>query len=133
MEPKRVEWQPVTPRVRLGDHAARVAGRAAERMNALFGLGETSKAAVSLVRGSAEECARHLLRYLRHHGFVERGSVTESQSAPEEEVTSQRAERQPQQRASKTASIPVRARRRPHLLNGRPLATRGPFELGVDI
>ena len=133
MEPNRVEWQPVTPRVRLGDHAARVAGRAVERMNALFGLGETSKAAASLVRGSAEECARHLLRYLRHHGFVERGSVAESQSASEGAVASQRAERQPQQRASKTASIPVRAQRRPHLLNGRPLATRGPFELGVDI
>ncbi len=133
MEPKRVEWQPVTPRVRLGDHAARVAGRAAERMNALFGLGETSKATASLVRGSAEECARHLLRYLRHHGFVEPASVAESQRAPKEEVASQRAERQPPQRASETASIPVRVRRRPHLLNGRPLATRGPFELGVDI
>ena len=133
MEPSRVEWQPVTPRVRLGDHAARVAGRAVERMNALFGLGDTSKAAASLVRGSAEECARHLLRYLRHHGFVERATVAESQSAPEEVVASQRAERQPQPSASKTASIPVRARRRPHLLNGRPLATRGPFELGVDI
>ncbi len=133
MEPKRVEWQPVTPRVRLGDHAARVAGRAAERMNALFGLGETSKVAVSLVRGSAEECARHLLRYLRHHGFVEPANVAESQSAPKEVVASQRAERQPPQRASETASIPVRVRRRPHLLNGRPLATRGPFELGVDI
>jgi hypothetical protein len=102
-------------------------------MNALFGLGETSKAAASLVRGSAEECARHLLRYLRHHGFVERATVAESQSAPEEVVASQRAERQPQQSASETGSIPVRAQRRPHLLNGRPLATRGPFELGVDI
>ena len=133
MEPNRFEWQPVTPRVRLGDHAARVAGRAVERMNALFGLGETSKAAASLVRGSAEECARHLLRYLRHHGFVERGSVAESQSASEGVVASQRVERQPQQSASETVSIPVRARRRPHLLNGRPLSTRGPFELGVDI
>ncbi len=133
MQPNRVEWQPVTPRVRLGDHAARVAGRAAERMNALLGLGETSKAAASLVRGSAEECARHLLRYLRHHGFVEPGSAAESQSAPEEVVTSQRAERQPRQRASETGSIPVRAQRRPHLLKGRSLATRGPFELGVDI
>ncbi len=133
MEPNRVEWQPVTPRVRLGDHASRVAGGAVARMNALFGLGETSKAAASLVRGSAEECARHLLRYLSHHGFVERGAVSESQSASERVVASQRAEHQPQQHASQTASIPVRARRRPHLLKGRPLATRGPFEIGVDI
>ncbi len=102
-------------------------------MNALLGVGETSEQAASLVRGSAEECARHLLRYLHHHGFVERGTVAPSQSASEGLAASQRAERQPQQSASETALIPVRARRRPRLLNDRPLATRGPFELGVDI
>jgi electron transfer flavoprotein alpha/beta subunit len=132
-QPKRVEWQSATPRVRLGDHAARVAGSAVERMNALFGLGETAEKAASLVRGSAEECARHLLRYLSHHGFVERGAVSESQGASEGVAASQRAERQPLQSAPETASVPVRLRRRPHLLKDRPLATRGPFEIGIDL
>ena len=35
-EPNSVGWEPATPRVRLGDHASRVAGLAVERMNALF-------------------------------------------------------------------------------------------------
>ena len=132
-QPNRIEWQSATPRVRLGDHASRVAGCAVERMNALFGVGKASENTASLVRGSAEECARHLLRYLGHHGFVERGTVAEAQSASEGAVASRPAERQPQRSAAGTASIPVRARRRPHLLNGLPLATRGPFEVGVDI
>jgi len=131
-EPKRLAWQPAAPRVRLGDHATRVAGRAVERMNALFGMGPTAESTASLVDGSAEECARHLLRYLSHHGFVERGSIGVSERAPEGAVTSRSAEREPPQSAADTGSIPARARRRPHLVNGRPLATRGPFELEVD-
>ena len=131
-EPSRVEWQSATPRVRLGDHASRVSGRAAERMNALLGVGGASEKTASLVRGSAEECARHLLRYLSHHGFVERATVADSQRASDGAVASRPAERQPSQTASETASIPARVQRRPHLLKGRPLASRGPFELGVD-
>lgn len=131
-EPSRVEWQSATPRVRLGDHASRVSGRAAERMNALLGVGGASEKTASLVRGSAEECARHLLRYLSHHGFVERATVADSQRASDGAVASRPAERQPPQSASETASVPARVQRRPHLLKGRPLASRGPFELGVD-
>jgi hypothetical protein len=131
-EPVRLAWQPAAPRVRLGDHATRVSGRAVERMNALFGVGPTSESTPSLVVGSAEECARHLLRYLSHHGFVERGSIGGSERAAEGAVTSRSAERQPPRSAAEPGQIPTRARRRPHLVNGRPLATRGPFELGVD-
>jgi len=131
-EPMRLAWQPAAPRVRLGDHATRVSGRAVERMNALFGLSPTSQSTPSLVVGSAEECARHLLRYLSHHGFVERGSIGVSERAPEGAVISRSAERQPPRSAAEPGQIPARARRRPHLVNGRPLATRGPFELEVD-
>jgi hypothetical protein len=131
-DPKRLAWQPAVLRVRLGDHATRVSGRAVERMNALFGLSPTSESTPSLVVGSAEECARHLLRYLSHHGFVERGSIGGSERAAEGAVTSRSAERQPPRSAAEPGQIPTRARRRPHLVNGRPLATRGPFELGVD-
>ena len=131
-EPSRVEWQSATPRVRLGDHASRVSGRAAERMNALLGVGGASEKTASLVRGSAEECARHLLRYLSHHGFVERATVADLQRVSDGAVASRPAEGQPPQSASETPPIPARVQRRPHLLKGRPLASRGPFELGVD-
>ena len=132
-EQNRVEWEPATPRVRLGDHAARVAGSAVERMNALFGVGEIAEHTASLVRGSAEECARHLLRYLSHHGFVERGSGVEWESTSDEAARSQLTPQRFQQGAAGDVSIPIRLRRRPRALNQRPLATRGPFEIGVDI
>ena len=152
-EPGQLGWEPVTPRVRLGDCALRVAGRAVERMNALFGVGETSGSSARLVRGSAEECARHLLRYLSHHGFVERGLGSEPQGASERNSAAQPAERQfdsqqsaaeraiaaqlaeprPERSATGAASTPLRVRRRPHPLDHRPPETRGPFEIGVDI
>ena len=132
-EQSRVEWEPATPRVRLGDHAARVAGSAVERMNALFGVGEIAENTASLVRGSAEECARHLLRYLSHHGFVERGPGVEWESASGEAASPQPTPQRLQQGAAGGASIPIRLRRRPRALSQRPLATRGPFEIGVDI
>jgi electron transfer flavoprotein alpha/beta subunit len=132
-EQSRVEWEPATPRVRIGDHAARVAGSAVERMNALFGVGETAENAVSLVRGSAEECARHLLRYLSHHGFVERGSGVEWEGASAEAARPQPTPQRLQQGAAGDASIPIRLRRRPRALRERLLATRGPYEVGVDI
>jgi electron transfer flavoprotein alpha/beta subunit len=127
------EWEPATPRVRLGDHASRVAGPAVERMNALFGVGEVAESATSLVRGSAEECARHLLRYLSHHAFVERESDGEERGVPARPLISQPDERKSQSAVVGTASIPMRVQRRPRPLNDRPLAIRGPFEIGVDL
>jgi electron transfer flavoprotein alpha/beta subunit len=128
-----IGWKLATPRVRLGDHASRVSGRAAERMNTLFGLGETAENDVSLVRGSADECARHLLRYLSHHGFIERGLGGAQERAPEGVATSSPAEGRQEQGATDAASIPIRVRRRPRPVDHRPLAMRGPFEVGVDI
>ena len=125
--------QPATPRVRLGDCAERVAGSAVERMNTLFGVGKTAENTASLVRGSAEECARHLLRYLSHHGFVERGPGGEQHSASEGAAASQPAGRRPQRSAANAALSAIRTRRRPRPINRQPLATRGPFEVGVDI
>jgi electron transfer flavoprotein alpha/beta subunit len=128
-----VEWEPVTPRVRLGDHAARVAGSAVERMNTLFGAGQIAENTASLVRGSAEECARHLLRYLSHHGFVERRLGGEWESASDEAARSQPTAQRLPRSAEGAASIPIRAQRRPRPVDERPLAMRGPFEVGVDI
>jgi hypothetical protein len=119
--------------MRLGDHAKRVAGSAVERMNALFGAGEIAENTASLVRGSAEECARHLLRYLSHHGFVERGPGDEWESAADEAARSQPTAQRLPRSAEGAASIPIRAQRRPRPFHERPLAMRGPFEVGVDI
>jgi hypothetical protein len=132
-EPNSVGWGPVTPRVRLGDHVARVAGSAVERMNALFGVGEIAENTASLVRGSAEECARLLVRYLSYHGFVERGLGGEWDSASDEGERSQPTAQRLPRSAEGAASIPIRAQRRPRPCNERPLAMRGPFEVGVDI
>jgi hypothetical protein len=159
-EPGCNEWEPARPRVRLGDHVARVAGSAVERMNALFGIGgiggigeiggiggigeiggiggiggvgEIAENTASLVRGGAEECAWHLVRYLSHHGFVERGHGSEWDRASDETERSQPTQQRPLRSAAGAASIPARLRRRPRALHQRPLATRGPFEVGVDI
>jgi hypothetical protein len=132
-EPNSVGWEPIAPRVRLGDHGARVAGSAVERMNALFGAGEAAENTTSLVRGSAEECARHLVRYLSHHGFVERGRSGEWGSASDEAERSQPAAQRLPRSPEGVAPIPIRAQRRPHSVDDRPLATRGPYEVGVDI
>jgi electron transfer flavoprotein alpha/beta subunit len=132
-ETSSIRWNPATPRVRLGDCASRVAGRAVERMNALFGLGESDESAASLVRGSADESARQLLRYLSHHGFIERGLGGAGQGAAGEVVVPQPAERRPAQSATAAESIPMRAQRRPRPAGDPPIAARGPFEVGVDI
>jgi hypothetical protein len=126
-------WEAVTPRVRLGDHAARVAGSAVERMNALFGVGEIAENTASLVRGSPEECARHLVRFLSYHGFVERELGGEWGGASGEVEGPQPTARRLPRSAEGASSIPIRAQRRPHPVNERPLAARGPFEVGVDI
>ena len=130
--PSSVEWEPATPRVKLGDHAARIAGSAVERMNALFGVGEVRSNTASLVHGNAEECARHLLRYLSHHGFVERGFGGEAEGASEEAARSRPSPQGPERSEIGDASIPIRVRRRPRALHQITPPARGPFEIGVD-
>jgi electron transfer flavoprotein alpha/beta subunit len=126
-------WELTTPRVRLGDHASRVAGSAVERMNALFGVGRSAEESASLVRGSAKECARQLFRYLSHHGFVARGSDGEPQSERASASASQPAERRSRRSEGGGAPIPIRVQRRPRPVKQRPPVTRGPFEIGVDL
>ena len=126
-------WEPVAPRVRLGDHAARVGGRAVERRNALFGVGEVAESSATLVRGSADECARQLLRYLSHHGFVERGIDEEDRGAPAGLSSSRSIGSKSRPAAIGNESIPIRVRRRPRSLDDPLLPMRGPFEIGVDI
>lgn len=68
-----IPWQRTIPRVRLGNHPSKVQGSATTRRNELFGIaasrGKGSEDS-RVVTGSAETCARHLLRYLVHHDFI---------------------------------------------------------------
>jgi hypothetical protein len=102
-------------------------------MKTLFGLGKIAENDASLVRGSADECARHLLRYLSHHGFIERGLGGAQERASEGVAASSPAKGRQERSATDAASIPIRARRRPRPVDYRPLSMRGPFEVGVDI
>ena len=60
-------WIATIPRVRLGDHESLVAGRATDRINALFGVTESSGSNASIIHGSG---ARHLSFW---RGVLERG------------------------------------------------------------
>ncbi|MBI2195347.1 MAG: hypothetical protein HYU36_25480 [Planctomycetes bacterium] len=74
-------WTPVRPRARTGNLAARTAGPAADRMNALFGLmdAETSSGKEqNVVVADARTCAQHLARYLSHHGLVRGGGPVQT-------------------------------------------------------
>jgi electron transfer flavoprotein alpha/beta subunit len=66
-------WELAVPRVRVQSHASRLEGSATTRRNKLFGItparGKTAEDS-RVITGSAETCARHLLRYLAHQGFL---------------------------------------------------------------
>ncbi len=133
-------WEFTTPRVRLGDHASRVAGSALERMNALFGVGVGGGRAGALVRASAKQCAFELLRYLAEHDLLARGAAARAQRASAASSASPASERcaeplgeaRPESVAARTAAVAARIARRPRRVNDRSRAMRGPFEIGVD-
>ena len=122
-------WQPMKPRVRLGDHASRVAGSAGDRRNALFGLVEADEGAANVIEGSVEHCVDQLLRYLGHHGFVERGAAGEVAGEPAEGPA---AAVQVRQDEVSDRSVSARQRRRPRRAGERSGRGRGPSRIGDD-
>jgi hypothetical protein len=67
------QWEPARPRVKTGNLVTRTAGPASTRLQALLGLGadtdqENNRSHVIIA--DAVTCARHLLRFLRHHGMI---------------------------------------------------------------
>lgn len=69
-------WEPVRPRPRIAASVLR-GGSSTDRLNEVMGATRAaadSGEAASLVRGDASALAKHLLRYLAHHGFI-RGSA----------------------------------------------------------
>jgi len=131
--PSRIEWEHAAPRVRLGDRATRLAGSASTRRNALFGMGERVEKTATLISGSAEECARHLLRYLSHHEFVESGLGGTWEGDAVEPARPRPARRPRAQRETDPEAVAARVRRRPRALHQLLPTTRGPFEIGVDV
>ena len=68
-----VSWGPVRLRARTADLTVRTAAAARDRMFAAFGLNDGGAASdAHIIADDAEICAEHLVRYLAHHGFVDR-------------------------------------------------------------
>jgi hypothetical protein len=64
------EWNPVRPRVRArrGNNEPSAAD---DRMNSAFSIEAVAqKDSSNVIVADPETCARHILRYLAHHGFV---------------------------------------------------------------
>jgi electron transfer flavoprotein alpha/beta subunit len=64
-------WETARRRTRTVDLARKTGGKATDRFNALVGASEAATSASEhIVQADAETCAKHLLRYLAHHGFI---------------------------------------------------------------
>lgn len=79
-------WEPARPRVKTGNLAAKTGGAATDRMNALMGATQSTEDRQDrqVIRGDAATCARQLLRYLRHHGFLPPGAGVRTEDLPQE-------------------------------------------------
>jgi hypothetical protein len=65
------EWEGIRPRAKL-NRGAHSYGLAEERMSAAFGITAMNRTITNdrLIDADAATCARHLIRYLAHHGFL---------------------------------------------------------------
>ncbi len=78
-------WQLASPRTRTADIEARTGGTATSRAWAIFGVDQTDTAEEDgdrIVRADADTCANHLIRYLAHHGFIDRQHTAPVTSKP---------------------------------------------------
>lgn len=86
-------WSPTRPRVKVGNLAAKTVGSASGRMQALMGMRDGSTGdddRVHVIHADAATCARHLLRFLSHHGVIA-GAVAAPVEAPSPEAKEIRA------------------------------------------
>ncbi len=129
------DWRPVRPRTRTADIAAKTAGSATERSMAVFGLAEQQASdAANVLAADPGTCAQHLLRYLAHHGFIERADAPQADDAvPLREDRVARAD--PVAAMGRTVDVPITPRiaRGPRPLHGpmpgtarRPVPARAP-------
>lgn len=85
MLPQSTEvWEPVRPRVKLATTSGAGRAPAHNRLDSAFGLsaaGPQQQAAGNVIQADAATCARHLLRYLAHHGFLAASGKTVAELA----------------------------------------------------
>jgi hypothetical protein len=113
-------WIPARPRVKTANLTARTRGSASHRMQALLGINagiDRENDRSHMITADAATCAGHLLRFLRHHGFITGAMPAPAAStSPEIETASRTSQRLPDDRESSASSIWT-----PHLRSPRPL------------
>lgn len=72
-------WERAQPRARAGHLAAKNQAAANDRMLDAFGIGESpaTAGAAQIIQADPQTCADHLLRFLAHHGFIDRRRISE--------------------------------------------------------
>jgi hypothetical protein len=123
-------WAPTRPRVKAGNLAAKTAGSASGRLQALMGMTEGTTGdddRVHVIHADAATCAQHLLRFLSHHGVIA-GALT----APVVPVSHKAKEDRGSQELG--ASIPTPRGRGPRPLQGEAGGlSRRPRPLQSDV
>jgi hypothetical protein len=129
--PTPLKWHAVRPRVRTGDLTQKTAGSAADRAALALGIaGGEARHDDHIIEADARTCAEHLLRYLAHHGFIDRAATVESTVAAPAARSSV-----PSNAAAATAcsTIPANLARRPRPVGeATPRTVRGPYPLEVN-
>jgi hypothetical protein len=123
-------WEPVRPRVKTGSLAAKTGGSASARMQALLGMtagADRENVRAHVIVADAATCARHLLRFLSHHGIIATSGM-----APAECVSTEEDAESSRQRAGTT--IRPQSVRGPRLLEGDGRGIeRGPRPLETGV
>lgn len=125
-------WHPTVPRVKLGEYADRIQGTATDRMNRLLGADDKPDARrASLIQDEAVVCAEHMIRYLKHHGFLGQ-SADEGEDPARPEWQSDAASPVPQDPMSTgvapdTPALPPALMRGPRRFGASHVEIRGPF------
>ncbi len=141
--PAEQRWELAKPRVRIGDLAAKTGGSATSRADAIYGTTQPKGETESVITGDAAMAAKHLLRYLRHHGFITRGgedardpvAATSERSPSPSARTVERPRRGPRSAGSRRGPRPVPTGEQPPARESpSPAAetprSRGPRDVG---
>lgn len=115
-------WERTRPRAKLGGPPKLPAGAAEDRMSAAFGIEAASRSSTNnhLIVADAATCARHLIKYLAHHGFLPSAA---DKSAADHAVDSTVVQPvQPAKTSShgEVVSLPQRASRGPRTAGDSP-------------
>lgn len=84
-------WEPARQRTRTTGIAQKTGGSATDRALGHFGVADAVVAAngEAIISGDPQTCAEHLLRYLGHHGFIDRRTSSQAGAADRVPTTAQ--------------------------------------------